>query len=380
MQIKHGLVSCDSHGQLDRDAWTSRMSKAKWGDRIPQVIEVEDNGEKVERWTVNGKVQSGGVVNCPAAMHEKRYYPKRWEEVPLKVYDPTARLAALDEDGIDAEVLFPNTPIQGFNFTFGDPEFELDAVQAYNDAMGEFGKFSERFIPVAIIPYLHPIETVVAQVQRAVEHGHRSVVMLAEPGMALKGAKHLYDPYWNPLWAVCEEMDIPINWHGSAGLANELALPRWDGFTTRQQHTVSTGRLCATPSQLIPYLLLSGILDRYPRLKWACAETGMGWMAYVLESCDHEWERRRLWTEGILSRPSDAFRRQIYVDFWFERSGIELRDFIGIDNIMWESDYPHITSTYPNSWEHVERAIVGVPDDERQKLLYGNALRLYGLD
>jgi predicted TIM-barrel fold metal-dependent hydrolase len=355
------------------------MSKARWGERIPQVIEVEDKDELVERWTVNGRVQGGGVVNCPAAMHEKRYYPKRWEEVPRKVYDPAERLEALDEDGVDAEVLFPNTPLQSFNFAFGDPEYELACVQAYNDALGEWRSFSDRYIPLAIIPYLSPIETVVGQVRRAVEHGHLGLVILAEPGMSLPGVPHLNDAYWNPLWATCEELDIPINWHGSAGLANELALPGWDGFTTRQHHTVSTGRLCATPAQLIPYLFFSGILDRYPRLKWACAETGMGWMAYVLESCDHEWERRHLWTEGILSRPSEAFRRQIYVDFWFEESGIELRHAIGIDNIMWESDYPHITSTFPNSRRHVERTVGAVPEDERRKLLYGNAMRLYNL-
>jgi predicted TIM-barrel fold metal-dependent hydrolase len=144
-------------------------------------------------------------------------------------------------------------------------------------------------------------------------------------------------------------------------------------------HTVSTARLCATPTQLIPALMLSGILDRYPRLKFACAETGSGWMAFVLESCDHEWERRHLWTEGVLTRPSEAFRRQIYVDFWFERSGLELRDLIGIDNIMWESDYPHITSTYPNSRQYAARLVEGIPEQDRRKLLYENVIKLYDL-
>jgi predicted TIM-barrel fold metal-dependent hydrolase len=125
--------------------------------------------------------------------------------------------------------------------------------------------------------------------------------------------------------------------------------------------------------------MFSGILDRYPRLKWASAETGAGWMAYVLEACDHEWERNHLWTEGILTRPSDAFRRQIFVDFWFERSGIELRHKIGLGNIMWESDYPHITSTYPKSREHIARTTDHLPENERNQLLYGNAMKLYKL-
>jgi len=379
MQIKHGAISCDSHAQLDRYAFTSRMSKEKWGDRIPQVIEVEDKGERVERWSVNGKVSSGGVVNCPAVMHDRRYYPKRWEEVPLKAYDPLERLEALDEDGVDAEVLFPNTPIQNFAFTSGGPEFEVACVEAYNDALGEWRSISDRYIPLAIIPYLNPIDVVVFEVRKAVDKGHRGIVMLAEPGLSIKGAHHLHDPFWEPLWAACDAMDIVINWHGSAGLAGELSVPNWDKYTTRQHHTVSTGRLAATPAQMIPSLMLSGILDRYPRLKWACAETGAGWMAYVLEVCDHEWERNHLWTEGILTRPSDAFRRQVYVDFWFERSGIELRHQIGLGNILWESDYPHITSTYPNSREHIRRTTDHLPEEERKQLLYGNAMKLYNL-
>ena len=96
-----------------------------------------------------------------------------------------------------------------------------------------------------------------------------------------------------------------------------------------------------------------------------------------MKSCDHEWQQRRLWNEGVRTRPSEVFRRQIYVDFWYEKAGIELRELVGVDNIMWESDYPHIASTYPRSWSFVEASLVGVPEEERKKMCYGNALRLY---
>ncbi len=98
------------------------------------------------------------------------------------------------------------------------------------------------------------------------------------------------DPCWEPLWTCCQELGIPVHWHGSSGLVQQLSLPKWDGFTKRELHTVSTSRLCATPAQLIPNLIFSGILERYPRLNWACAETGFGWVSYVLEASDHEWE------------------------------------------------------------------------------------------
>jgi len=99
----------------------------------------------------------------------------------------------------------------------------------------------------------------------------------------------------------------------------------------------------------------------------------------VLEACDHEWERRHLWTEGLVTRPSELFQRQIYGAFWFEKAGIELRHALGLENIMWESDYPHNTSTYPDSWKFVEQTLEDVPEAERKPLLYGNALHVYKL-
>jgi predicted TIM-barrel fold metal-dependent hydrolase len=385
MEVKYGLFSCDSHAQLDRDAWTARMSRSHWGDRIPQIVEVKEDGsdEPVDRWMINGKIRREGVCNCPAAMEggvERGYYPRRWEEVPKIVYDPAERLKALNDDRVDGEVLFPNTPVQSFAFLQSDGAFELACVQAHNDALAGWREASERYVPVAIIPYLSEIEIVVAEVERAVKRGHRGIVMLADPGLTDKKLHRFNDPFWNPLWACCQDLNIPIHWHGSAGLVEQLSLPKWDGFSRRELHTVSTSRLCATPAQLIPNLIFSGILDRYPRLKWVCAETGLGWVNYVLEACDHEWQQRRLWNEGIETRPSELFRRHIYVDFWYEKAGIELRETVGVDNIMWESDYPHIASTYPRSWSFVEGTLVGVPESERKKMLYENALKLYGLN
>jgi predicted TIM-barrel fold metal-dependent hydrolase len=335
MEIKYGLISSDSHGQLGKDAYTSRMSQAKWGDRIPHVIEVRD--EKfdfpVERWVVNGEVQGGNVCNCPTAMESRNYYPQRWEEVPLEVYQPAERLRALDRDRVDAEVLFPNGP--GGTFFYDDVEFELACVRAYNDALAEFRRVSDRFIPLAVIPFLSPIETIVAEVERAV--------------------------------------------NASAGLAGKLSLPRWKGYSHRQAHCVSTLRNFCTATQFVPYLIFSGMLEKFPRLNWVFAETGLGWVSSVLEACDSEWEKRHLWSEGILSRPSDLFRRQIYVDFWFETVGIQLRDCIGVDNMLWESDFPHITSTYPNSWSAVEHSLAGVSSADREKILFRNAAKLYRL-
>ena len=148
MKIRYGLISCDSHAQLHKGTWTSRMSKAKFGDNIPQLRETSDkehmvraSDKPVERWFVHGKVVGErGTVNCPTAMNDplRKTFPQRWEEVPAFVYDPIERLKALDRDGVDGEVLFPNDPIQSGTFFQGDAEFELACVQAFNDGLAEW--------------------------------------------------------------------------------------------------------------------------------------------------------------------------------------------------------------------------------------------------
>ena len=378
MDIRFGLISADSHVVTDRNAFIERMSQAKWGDRIPQIIEVENKGQSVERWAVNGRpLRTRGVCNCPAVMGDplRNAYPQRWEEVPAKVYVPSERLTALDADGIDAEVLFPNDPASFHQF--GDAEFELACVQAYNDATAEWKNSSDRFIPLAMVPLLGGIEVTVSEVRRAANIGHRGINMLALPSLLVKELPHINDPYWYPLWDACQNFDTPIHLHASAGLARKITFPEWDGYTPYQQHAAFTVPTAAWPAQIIPNIIFSGIAYRFPRLKWVFAETGIGAVSCAKSACDHEWERRRLWRYGLDARPSELIRQQVLVNFWYEQAGIELREEVGLDNIMWESDYPHSTSTWPESWDFVNRTLAGVPQEDRDRMCWKNAYELY---
>ena len=168
MEIKYGLISADSHAAFDRDDFVRRMSVSKWQDRIPRIVEVEDNGRRVHRWTVyEGPPHQESVCNCPALMGEPfPTYPSRWEEVPRTAYDPRERLKALDADGIDGEVLFPNPP-GGNYFEYGDSAFELDVVRAYNDALSEWKRASDRYLPIAILPYLSDPKNIAGEIERA---------------------------------------------------------------------------------------------------------------------------------------------------------------------------------------------------------------------
>jgi predicted TIM-barrel fold metal-dependent hydrolase len=304
-------------------------------------------------------------------------YPQRWEEIPVQAFVPGERLKALDFDRIDAEVLFPNDP--GSFYQYRDTEFELACVRAYNDALAEWRNSSDRYIPLAMVPFLADMQTIVAEVERAANNGHRGVLMLAEPGISIPGHKFISDEFWDPLWSICEELDLPVNIHASGGLGGKLGLPRWEGYAPNEYHAAFTIPCGALPAQQIANLIFSGVLYRHPRLKWVFAESGIGSINYVRQASDHEWERRRLWTEGLLLRPSEVIKRQIFVDFWFEKAGVQMRNEIGVENIMWESDFPHISSPYPESWKLIESTMDGVPEADRRKMLWQNAVRLYHL-
>jgi predicted TIM-barrel fold metal-dependent hydrolase len=392
MQIKYGAVNTDAHAQLDKDTWTNRMSKAKWGGAIPQLKPTADKkhyavdwGEKdVYRWFINDEVVDlRSVCNCPTVMQDpkwgeagahRKYFPQRWADVPKKVYVPTERLKALDEDGIDAEVMFFNNPVQsGSALQHPDPAFELEVVQAYNDGVGEWRKFSDRFIPLTMLPYLSGIETTIEELERATKMGHRGPNMVPEPSHRKKELKHLADRYWDPLWAAAQDLEVPINWHGGGV---QVGMDAWKGFTQNERQGFG-GSGAATMN--LTAAIFSGIMDRYPRLQWHVAEVGAGWVNYVVEGCDYEWEKRRLWEHGLPTRPSEIFQRNWYVSFWFEQQVHKQRFDIGMDRIMWLNDYPHSTAIYPESWEFIEKTLAGVPQEDRDQMLWKNADRLFKL-
>jgi predicted TIM-barrel fold metal-dependent hydrolase len=407
MKINFGLISADSHAQLHRDAFAQRMSKAKFGNRIPHVEESSDpswraftwDERPVERWVVDGRVvDTRGVANCPALMGniDRMFMPQRWEDTPPAAYDPIARLKVLDEDGVDGEVLFCNNPAFGSCFIQCDAELELACVQAYNDAIWEWREASDRYVPLMIIPYFSGIEATVREVTRCARKGFRGLIMLAEPSSVgddkffKKDApvnsafrhclKHFCDPYWEPLWAACQDLGIAIHWHADGGLKTPLSV--WKRFTAYELFAVTSPAAHSSLAQFLPNVVFTGVLERYPGLNWVCAETTLGWFNYVLDSCDQVWERRQLWKHGIKTRPSEQIRERVYADFWFEKGGegLDVRYRLRTDHIMWQSDLPHGTSTYPESRKILSRALEGVPEKEVPLLLYKNAMKLYGLD
>jgi predicted TIM-barrel fold metal-dependent hydrolase len=365
-------ISTDDHCWEKPDTWTSRVP-ARFRDDCPQVRHTEDG----DVWWYAGELIRPLGTGC-AAMRAERDAVKAWSDVPRAAYDATERLSCMDEDGVAAEVLFPQAAGFGggpFVSSKGDPELRLACVRAYNDYLiEEWSNVSPRFISQCLVP-IWDVELAVSEVVRAHDLGHRSLVWTAGPQRF--GFPHFNERYWDPLWATLEERSMPVSLHiGSAGLPGD----DWEGWSPMKRVSVRSVAAITSNVQVMSNLLFSGVLERFPELRFISVESGLGWVPYLLETADHQYEAQHLWDEGMSIRPSEYFKRQCYVNFWYEASGIAQRERIGVENILWEADFPHPTSTYPNSRKAIEESLAGVPPDEQALMLHGNAARLFQID
>ncbi|MHB8318357.1 MAG: amidohydrolase family protein [Acidimicrobiales bacterium] len=365
-------ISTDDHAWEKPDTFTSRVPASMQAD-CPH-LEVIDG----EHWWVYVGQKVRKVGTGAAAMLPDRGALKFFEEAPAAVYEAEARLETMDADGVAVEVLFPQAAGFGggpFVSTEGPADLRIACIRAYNDYLAEeWTAISPRFVSQCLLP-MWDVDLAVTEARRAHEIGHKSVVWTAAPQNY--GFPHFNERYWDPLWATLEELSMPVALHiGSAKGGPE----RWDGFSAFRRLAVVSVTAITSNLHAITNLIFSGVLERFPKLRFISVESGLGWVPYLLETMDHQYERQHLWDEGMEVRPSEYFRRQVYVNFWFERSGIELRHMVGVDNIMWEADFPHPTSTYPHSRKAIETTLSGVPADEQKKMLETNAAQLFGID
>lgn len=379
--MEYKLISVDDHLFEGPDAYQSRVP-AKLRDQAPKIVETEGG---YRAWVIEG--QEGGKIGGLANVAGRKYEefdpgPVKggYEGLPASHYDPTERLKAMDQDGVDVEVLFPGLPSLGGGGFFGikDPELRTALYRAYNDHVAEDwrGVNPERFVAQCCIP-LYDINETVAEIKRSYDKGHRCVLFPTPP--EAWGFQPLGDKHWDPMWATIQELDIPVSIHiGSGPLPPISDLPLQAGIKgTGQAFIVKT--ISSNIASMADFMF-SGILERFPRLKVVSVESGIGWVPYFLEQCDDVYTRQRYWTKSDLRMlPSEYAARQLYWNFWNEKAGLRLLDVIGENNVMWESDFPHSICDWPNSRKVVDRITEGIQPAVRQKILADNAAKLYKL-
>lgn len=385
---EYKVIDCDSHVIEPADLWTSRMSMAKWGDKVPHIRWDESMGE--EAWfTGDTRLNSAGSP-AMAGWHEyPPLHPVRMSDIGEELIDPTARLRWMDRSGIWAQLLYPN--VAGFGagrfLGAGDTELALACVQAYNDFLAEYSSVDpRRYVPMMALPFWD-LDLTAAEIERCAALGHKGIIMTSEP--AHWGQPKLTDPYWDRLWAVAQDTEMSINFHiGSGDMAPREVV---HASTGKHANFASMGaQFFMGNVRAISLLTTGGICHRFPRLNFVSVESGVGWVPFALDALDWQWKNcgvREEHPEYDLL-PSEYFKRQIYAMFWFEEDTLRsTMDILGPDNLLYETDYPHPTAMTPgpattavSPEEWITRVLAGSSDDDLSKILHDNAARLYHLD
>jgi predicted TIM-barrel fold metal-dependent hydrolase len=378
------VIDVDTHITEPADVWTSRVPK-KWQDRVPHVVR---QGGK-DLWMLDGQfVGSPGIftyAGFDGTIPESR---DTFEDCPKASWDAKARLQHMDDEGIYAQVLYPN--VGGFGsgrfLSLKDPELMLACVRAYNDFLSEWtSEDPNRLLAVATTPFWDVDETV-KEIERCAALGHRAVNFPNTP--AAHGQPAIADKHWDPVWRAADEVGLPISFHIGGGDMSDLFQDR-SNIGTKANFARVSSLIFSENAGSVADLIFGGVCSRFPNLRFVSVESGVGWLTSMLEAFDWQWSNSGITKEhpeyDLL--PSEYFRRQIYGCFWFESDGVRNAAERFPDNILYETDFPHPTCMAPGPQtvaEHprsyVQREFGDLPEATLNKIFHDNAALVYGLD
>ncbi|MHB1584114.1 MAG: amidohydrolase family protein [Acidimicrobiales bacterium] len=303
--------------------------------------------------------------------------PITYDEMRPGCYDPVARLADMDLNWVEASLAFPTFPrFCGQTFLEAkDREVAGACVRAYNDWMVDewCGDSGGRLIPLCLVPLWDPA-LAAAEVRRNAARGVRAVCFSEIPPHL--GLPSIHGDHWEPFFDACEETATVVCMH--IGSSSKMPATSADA-PVAVAATLSFGNAMASLADF----LFSGVLVRHPGLRLAYSEGQIGWLPYVLERADDVWLEHRAWggvKDIVPEPPSHYFRRQVYGCFFRDRHGLASLEEIGVDNVTFETDYPHTDSTWPETRQVAEKLFAGLTEEQVYKIARGNAIAMLGLD
>jgi predicted TIM-barrel fold metal-dependent hydrolase len=393
------IISVDDHVIEPATVWTDRLPK-KYLDVGPRNVRLPIK----EMTFIGGKFTAvPGEVGDPGAPVDWWFYEDlrrpltrldtavgfdrdeitltgiTYEEMRQGSYLLADRLADMDENHVEASMCYPTFPrFCGQTFSeASDKDLALLCVQAYNDWMVEewCGQSGGRLIPLIIVPLWDPV-LAAAEVRRNAERGVHAVCFSEIPPNLDLPSIHDANGHWLPFLEACNETEMTINMHIGSGSKMPSTGP---DSPAAVGSTLTFANCCFS---MVDWLM-SGHFTTFPKLKVAYAEGQIGWIPYILERADTVWRENRGWG-GIADKvpvpPSELFRDHVYGCFFDDAHGLKCLDEIGVDNVTYETDYPHSDSTWPHSLKILEEQTAGLSDEVIYKIARGNAIEMLHLD
>jgi predicted TIM-barrel fold metal-dependent hydrolase len=368
------LVSVDDHVIEPPTMFDAHISE-KYRDLAPRVDE-DETGEQF--WTFEGNRAPNMGLNAVAGCPPEEYglNPTRFDQMRPGCYDVHERVRDMNANGQLAGINFPTfVHFCGQLFLRAkDKDLALDCVRAYNDwHIDEWcGAYPDRFIPMTIMPLWDP-ELMAQEIRRTADKGCHAVTFSENPEKL--GLPGLHVDHWDPFLAACQETETVVCMH--IGSSSSMTVTSLDAPVD-----VSISITPMNSFLALNDLIWTPILQKFPDIRIAMSEGGIGWIPYALERMDYTYDHHHAWTGADFGglKPSDLFRRNIITCFIDDEAGVEQRHRVGVDKITWECDYPHSDSTWPHSAEVLARSLKDVPDDEIDKITHLNAMREFKFD
>ncbi len=385
MARSYRYVSADSHFESPPDMWTHRVP-AKYRDRAPRRIKLANGMDAIVE---EGQPPEVSGTNQFAGKSSEEFSPVGLDfDNARGAGSPEERLKEQDADGIDAEVLYAT---EARNTAIRDRDAFLAIVRAFNDYfIEEFcGLAPDRLIGAAVLPNVG-VDDDIAELKRCADMGFKTARLHTFPS----GKPHP-TPEDDRFWAAALDLDMPLTIHTSFPQRTRgrdvyhLKYPREPQGEERPPdflQRIARHGIYHCGAVEASQLILDGVFDRFPRLRIYWAENNIGWIPYFYQQMDQAYKVSASWAERLLglkrlSRlPSEYLREHALWGFFDDPIGVELRHHVGVDKIMWSTDFPHIVTHWPRSLEVMEQQFAGVPEDEREMMLAGNAVRFFRLD
>lgn len=378
------IVDADAHIDPPYEMWQDYLP-ANLAERAPYV----EHGEEHDWIVFEGNRRPVYMISNQAGKKGKDYkmFGRRADMRP--VWKPDVRLGDMDKDGMDSAVLFGGGPLGTTN-----TDLYIASFEAYNRWLWDFcGEDRKRLVPVGYVP-MRDVDETVKMLKDLAARGFRTVNIPAFPQSAdgisttatvkaIKssqsaaltgnpgGDRSYIDPEFDKLWEAVVDLDLTLTMHLGG------RIPRFGDKTHFLPDLVMSKTAMAEP---VAILIYGAIFQRFPKLRLAIVESGVGWMAWMAEYMDRTWERQRFWTDSQLTEaPSYFMDKNVYASFIHDRVGVLNRKLPGGKNIMWSSDYPHSETTFPHSLDVIKRDFDGIPQADIDDICCNRAAKLFGL-
>ncbi len=375
-EIDYPIIDADAHVQEPPDLWQSR-APAKLRDRAPRVERTEHG----DIWLFDDGVakQPVGLTAC-AGLSYLDFKPAghTYDSIRPGMYEPVARLKDMDIDRIHTQVLYPSVTLTGAKTYSDDRDLQRFCVRAYNEWMSEFCRDSGgRLVGLGIIPTTG-LDDAVEELEWLAKNDLRGAIISRMPS-----GDYDVQPSDEPFFGLAQEAKLPLHVHIGSFIRNPGGGKPIDMTELRFLGTVGGTKAGANTLPVAADLIFSGLWEKYRQLRIVLVEANVGWIPTMLEQTDDMYLRYRWFTDAVnqmSDMPSEIFHRHFWATFMIDTVGLQLRDRLNIDHIMWSTDYPHTGTDWPNSRVTIDRQFRGISKVEVKKMLHDNARDLYGLD